>query len=84
MKLSLSVSKKRQVALWVQMFRRSDAPVNVSNYSYKCFFSGKQVTKTLIVFPDEVETTGIITIDKPLEKVELSDIIKLTKRLAFE
>jgi len=63
------------------MFRKSASRVIVSNYSYSCFFSGNPITKTLIVFPDEIETMGIITIDKPLDKVEMPDIIKLYKRI---
>ena len=79
--MSATESKKRQVTSWVKMFRKSASQVIVSNYSYSCLFSGNLITKTLIVFPDEIETMGIITIDKPLDKVEIPDIIKLYKKI---
>ncbi|MEM7108052.1 MAG: hypothetical protein AAF519_07485 [Bacteroidota bacterium] len=81
MELSPTESKKREVTTWVKMFRRSPCEVMVSNYSYHCLFSGNRRTKTLIVFPDEIEAKGIISIDKPLEEVEIPDIIKLYKRI---
>ena len=79
--MSATESKKRQVTSWVRMLRKSASGVIVSNYSYRCFFTGNHVTKTLIVFSDAIETMGIITIDKPLDKVEIPDIIKLYKRI---
>ena len=63
------------------MLRKKPSRVEIGNYSYKCFFSGKEITKTLIVFPDEVVTEGIITIDKPLEEVEIVDILRLSKKI---
>ena len=81
MELSVTESKKRQVTSWVKMFRKSACRVIVSNYSYPCLFSGNPKTKTLIIFPDEIETMGIITIDKPLDKVEMPDVIKLYKKI---
>lgn len=84
MKLTPAVSKKHQVTTWIKTFRKSGSRILVNNYAYKCLFSGKLVTKTLIVFPDEIETMGIITINKPLDQVELSDVIKLHKELKFD
>ena len=81
MKLSLTESKRLQIISWIRKMRKSDSKVIVSNYSYRCFFSGNPVTKTLIVFPDEIETKGIITIYKPLNEVGIADIIKLYKRI---
>ncbi len=81
MKLSSKESKKSEVTSWIKMFRKSPCTVMVSNYSYNCLFSGDLRTKTLIVFPEEIETKGIISIDKPLEDVEMPDIIKLYKKI---
>jgi len=81
MNLSPTESKKLQIISWIKMYRNSTSEVRVSNYSYHCFFSGLPITKTLIVFPDEMETKGIITIDKPLHEIELSDLIRLGKRI---
>ena len=81
MKSPLVESKKYQIASWIKEVRKSDSKIIVSNYSYHCFFSGLPITKTLIVFPDEIEKLGIITIDKPLDKVEMEDITKLFKRV---
>ena len=81
MKLTRTESKKLQIESWVRIFGKSASRVMVSDYSYKCFFSGNSITKTLIVFPDEIETKGIIAIDKPLDEVEMRDILKLYKRI---
>jgi hypothetical protein len=61
--------------------RKSDSEILVGDYCYKCLFTGKSVTKTLIIFPDEIEAKGIIAIDKPLNRVEVPDIIKLYHRV---
>lgn len=84
MKKSTKELKKRQVTSWVKMFSSSPSKVMVSDYSYNCLFSGDPKTKTLIVFPDEIETKGIITIDKPLVEVEIPDVIQLYKRINAE
>ena len=81
MKPSIIESKRQQVTSWVKMFRNTSSRVMVSDYCYNCFFSGAPITKTLIVFPDEIETMGIITIDKPLNEVEIPDVIKLYTRI---
>ena len=84
MRSSRLVSKQLQVTTWVKRLSTSSSNVIVSNYSYNCLISGKPRTKTLIVFPDEVETKGIIAIDKPLDDVGLPDIIKLYSRINHE
>lgn len=81
MKLSLAESKKIRIKSWIRNIRSSDAKVLVDEYCYNCFFNGNLLTKTLIVFPDDVETKGIITIDKPLSQVGIIDIIKLYTRI---
>ena len=80
-KLSPTESKKLEVTSWIKMFRKSPCQVMVSSYCYNSLFSGNPRTKTLIIFPDEIETKGIIAIDKPLEEIEMPDIIKLYKRI---
>lgn len=79
MNLSDTESKKLQIASWVKMFKQCSSRVVVSDYNYHCYFTGLPVTKTLIVFPDEIEEEGIISINKPIDKVEMSDILKLCK-----
>ncbi|MEM6525312.1 MAG: hypothetical protein AAF693_16030 [Bacteroidota bacterium] len=81
--LSSTESKKREVTAWIKMFRSSPCEVLVSNYAYRCLFSGNPKTKTLIVLPDEIDAKGVISIDKPLEKVDIPDIIKLFKRITL-
>ena len=81
MKLSHTELKKQQVITWINMCRKSTSNVKVCDYSYNCLFSGLPITKTLIVFPDELETKGVITIDKPLIEVEEQDILKLREKL---
>ncbi len=78
---SSPLSKEKQVSTWVQKIRKSSANVLVSNYCYECAFSKKSKTKTLIAFPDQIGEQGIISIDKPLEEVEIFDIIKLYKKI---
>lgn len=63
------------------MLRKKQSRVEIGNYSYKCLFSGAEISKTLIVFPDELVTKGIITIDKPLDEVEFADVMRLSKKL---
>lgn len=77
----IDFQKEKQVTTWIQKIRNSSSSVMVSNYCYECAFSKKNKTKTLIVFPDELDKEGIITIDKPLEEVEILDVIKLYKRI---
>lgn len=79
--MKMSSYKEQQVALWVQCLRNNPSRVLVSNYCYNCYQTGNSKTKTLIVFPDELMTKGVIAIDKPLEKVEMLDVIKLYKKL---
>lgn len=81
MKASPRIAKQHQIVSWVQNIRKSPSKVLVSNYCYTCFFTGDPLTKTLIVFPDELDTKGIISIGKPLEEIEITDIIKLYKRI---
>ena len=80
MELSQTELKRIQIELWVSIFGKSTSKVMVSNYSYECVFSGYTTTKTLIVHPDEVETRGIMTIDKPINDVEVHDVINLFKK----
>lgn len=80
MKLTEIESKKLQIVFWIRIFGKPTSRVMVSNYSYKCFFSGNSVTKTLIAFPDEIEANGVIAIDKPISEVEMPDIINLFNR----
>jgi len=81
MKLSPVESKKLQIISWVKKVRQADTKVLVSDYSYHCFFSGLPMRKTLIVLPDEVEEKGVITINKPLIEIEMSDLIGLSKKM---
>lgn len=81
MKESPLIPKQQQVSLWVQKVSKTSSKVLVSDYCYNCFFSGKQKFKTLIAFPDRVGEQGIITIDKPLDQVEILDIIKVYKKI---
>lgn len=53
----------------------------VGCYCYCCQISGVSKTKTVIAFPDEIDEKGLISIDKPINEVEIVDIIKLYKRL---
>lgn len=76
-----SISKEKLVTSWIQKIRNYSSEVIVSNYCYECTFSKQSKKKTLIVFPNEIEQKGIITIDKPLEEVEILDIIKLYKKI---
>lgn len=75
------ISKEKQVTSWIQKIRNSSSNVLVSNYCYECTFSKQHKTKTLIVVLDEVEKQGLITIDKPLEEIDLFDIIKLYTKI---
>ncbi|MCR9251813.1 MAG: hypothetical protein NXI20_15410 [bacterium] len=63
------------------MLRKSESEVIISDYSYKCLLSGIPTTKTLIVIPDEIESRGIIAINKPMSQVEVTDIIKIYSRI---
>ena len=81
MNLSSTESKKQLITSWVRKMSNSDSKIIVSNYCYNCLFTGDPRTKTLIIIPDEIETKGIISIDKPIHKVEIPDIIKLYKRV---
>ncbi|MBV6644055.1 MAG: hypothetical protein KI790_01320 [Cyclobacteriaceae bacterium] len=83
MKLSSTTPKQEEVISWIRNFRKTSGAIKVSSYCYNCFLTESTKTKTLIVFPEEVDTKGIITIDKPLDEVELTDIIKLCKRIAW-
>lgn len=76
-----SISKEKLVISWIQKIRNYSSDVMISNYCYECTFSNKHKTKTLIVFPHEIEKNGVITIDKPLEEIEIFDIIKLYKKI---
>lgn len=73
--------KKQQVTSWIQSMRNSPSEVLLSDYCYSCIFSGSLKKKTLIVFPDEVETKGVIAIDKALKEVEMFDIIRLHNKI---
>lgn len=73
--------KRRQVCSWIQSFRKSNSRIVVGGYCYCCQVSGVSKTKTVIAFPDELDKKGLISIDKPIEKVEMIDIIKLYKRI---
>ena len=77
MKATPSQSKQEQVTSWVQKLNKSKSRVLVSSYCYNCFITGNLKTKTLIVFPNELEHKGLIAIDKPLEHVELLDVLQL-------
>lgn len=74
-------SKEERIAIWIQKMKRSKSQILVSSYCYECLFSGDSREKTLITFPDELEKKGVITIHKPLKKVELLDIIQLYTRI---
>ena len=73
--------KKREITSWIRMFRRTPCNVMISNYCYNCLLSGDPRTKTLIVFPDEMDTNRIMAIDKPLTEVEIPDVIELCQRI---
>ncbi len=73
--------KQYQIIYWIQKIRQSPTRVIISDYTYNCFFSGIPKSKTLIVFPDELDIKGVIAIDKPLDEVEMLDIIKLYKKI---
>lgn len=81
MKMHSPSTKEQQVAFWIQSLRNNPSRVLVSNYCYNCFQTGNPKTKTLIVFPEELMSKGIIAIDKPLEEIEMLDVIKLYKKL---
>lgn len=81
MKTPNNSSKLNQVSSWIKNFSKSGSNFLVSNYCYDCLFTGNLMTKTLIVFPDELQTKGIITIDKPLEKIELIDVINIYSKI---
>ena len=66
MKLNPIELKRLEIISWVRKMRKTHTRVIVSDYSYHCFFSGLPLKKTLIVLPEEVETKGVIAIDKPL------------------
>lgn len=74
------ILKQQQVEKSIKMLKKTSSEIHVSNFCYQCFLTGKDKEKTLIILPDELETKGIITIDKPLVKVEMLDIIKLYKK----
>jgi hypothetical protein len=74
-------SKKHQIISWIKEIGRSDSKVLVSSYCYSCFFSGIPITKTLIIFPDDILTKGMIAIDKPLNEIEALDLMKFYKRI---
>lgn len=78
---SSRVVKRKQIAIWVMNLKSCSKPIAISEYSYDCIVSGEPKNKTLIVFLEEAASKGIIAIDKPLEEVELLDVIKLCKRI---
>lgn len=82
MKWSHTESKKLQITSWIRKISKSDVKVIVSDYSYHCFFTGNPITKTLIVFPDHIETKGVLAINKPLDEVQISDVIKLYGKIS--
>ena len=78
---SSAESKRMLITSWVRTVTKSNSNIVVSDYSYSCFFTGKPVTKTLIAFPNEMDSKRIVAIDKRMEDVELADIIKLCPKL---
>ena len=80
-KLSASQSKKQQITSWIKLFGKTSSNVIVNDCSYKCYFTGKHVSKTMIIFPDEIESDGVYTVGKPLKDIEIPDIVKLGKRI---
>ena len=73
-------SKQEYLSEVIQKIRQSPSKVVVNSICYSCLFSGKTKHKTLVLIPDELEMKGIITINKPLEEVEMLDLLKLYKR----
>ena len=74
-------TKQQQIVYWIQQLRKSTSNVFVNDYCYNCYLTGDEKNKTIIVFPEEVEQRGIISIDKPLKEIELIDIIGIYKRI---
>lgn len=72
---------EHQIISWIEPLRKSSSRVLVSDYSYNCLFTGCPKTKTLIVFPDEIESRGIMSIDKPMQEVGILDLFKLFDKI---
>lgn len=76
-----SSEKQKEIALWVQQIRDKKNEIIVNEYSYNCLLSGRLKRKTIIIILDELETKGLISIDKPLIKIRGLDIIKHYRKI---
>ena len=75
-----NMNTPQQIAQVVKQLIGYKKDVHVTEYCYNCFFSGDLRKKTLIVLPDQLESKGIVIIDKPIHDVTHLDIImKYTK-----
>ncbi len=72
---------REQIISWIRGFGVPTSGIMVENYCYNCVITGDPKTKTVIVLPNDLEDKGVITIDKPLEEVMLTDVIELYSRI---
>lgn len=75
------MEKSYQIAHSVKVMIGYERPIHVSEYCYNCLMSGDPKKKTLIIMPDQLESQGIIAINKPIKEITHLDLIKNYKRL---
>ena len=70
-----------RVHKWIELINRKQEQIYVGSVCFTCMQSGRKKEKTVIALPDILPQKGLITIEKPLGKVELIDIIKLYSKI---
>ena len=70
-----------KVYKWLELINRKQQRIHVENVCYSCIQTGIQEEKTIIVIPNVLPKNGFITIEKPIEEIELIDIIKVYSKI---
>ena len=70
-----------QVHQWVELINRKKQKIHIEKVCYSCVQTAVQKEKTVIALPMALPQKGFIIIEKPIEEIELIDIIKVYSKI---